>query len=133
MRGAREYAPLLKTGQYGRLFIVSSSHARGYEFNVWVLPEGEDVQPGRYPSSTAVKVYGPLGGQLGWTEWYGWLHSGPWQADFEAIVAERRAALASREAATVEAAAERAQKQASQQANVLASYQPAKATGAVTA
>jgi hypothetical protein len=82
MTGAREYAPLFRTGQYGRLFISSGRHARGYEFTVWVLPEGEDVPQGDYPSSKAVEVYGVLGGQRGWTEWYGWIKDGPWQADF---------------------------------------------------
>lgn len=122
MQGAREYAQLFRTGQYGRLFICSSSHARGREFNMWVLPEGETVPEGSYPSAKAVKVYGPVGGQLGWTEWYGWLHKGPWQADFEKLVAERRSAIADAEERRQQEAAARERERLAQQADVLASY-----------
>lgn len=122
MQGAREYAQLFTTGQYGRLFICSSSHARGREFNIWVLPEGEQVPKGSYPSSAAVKVYGPVGGQLGWTEWYGWLHKGPWQDDFERLVAERRVAIAGAEERRQQNAAEKERERVAQQSNVLASY-----------
>jgi hypothetical protein len=122
MNGAREYAPLFKTGQYGRLFIASSRHARGYEFNVWVLPDGIEVPQGSYPGSAAVKVYGPLGGQLGWTEWYGWLHKGPWQDDFERLVAERRAAIASAEERQRQNNSLKAQERAAEQAAILTSY-----------
>lgn len=125
MQGAREYAQLFTTGQYGRLFICSSSHARGREFNMWVLPEGEEVPHGSYPSAHAVKVYGPVGGQLGWTEWYGWLHKGPWQEDFERLVTERRTAIAAGEERRQQEIAAKEKARAAQQKMVLASYRPA--------
>jgi hypothetical protein len=38
----------------------------------------------------AVEVYGVIGGQPGWTEYYGWLHNGPWIRDFVNILDKRR-------------------------------------------
>ncbi len=86
MTGAREYAELFKeTGLYGKLYCVVGSHARGKTFNVHVLPEGKTNL-----NRDAVEVYGIKSGDPGWTEIYGWLHKGPWVADFEAIVQEKR-------------------------------------------
>lgn len=124
MQGAREYADLFTTGQYGRLFISAGHHARGRTFHVWVLPEAEQVPKGSYPSNHAVEVYGILGGQPGWTEWYGWLHQGPWQQDFERLVAERRAAIAAVEERRQQDAAAKEKARLAQQAMVLASYHP---------
>lgn len=92
MQGAREYAGLISSGQYGRLFVRSGEHARGRTFHIWVLPDGVRVK-GSYPveHDRAVEVYGVRGGQPGWTEWYGWLHDGPWVDDFKVLVTEKQA------------------------------------------
>ncbi|HAR39066.1 MAG TPA: hypothetical protein DCS09_11120 [Porphyromonadaceae bacterium] len=94
MKGAREYARLFSTGQHGRLYLVSSSHARGATFRVFVLPLGEKaIKNGDCNAPlnhAAVEVFGVVSGQEGWSEEYGWLHSGPWQEDFHAIVDKRR-------------------------------------------
>jgi hypothetical protein len=75
MTGAREYAQLFESGKYGNFRIESGKHARGYEFHVFICtPEGE------------AEVYGILGGQPGWTEYYGWLYHGPWEYDFKKLV-----------------------------------------------
>ncbi len=94
MEGANEYARLFKTGQYGRLYIVSGGHARGRTFKIYVLPEGE-VAKGNGESNApsndnAVEVYGILGGHPGWTEYYGWIHKGKWCNDFYALVEEKK-------------------------------------------
>lgn len=92
MNGAREFAELFETGQYGKLYIVSGVHARGRTFRIQVLPEGEKANQNG-PSNlclnrNAVTVYGEKGGNPGWTEWYGWLHYGKWQEDFDVLVAD---------------------------------------------
>jgi hypothetical protein len=79
MKGANEYAGLFKSGQYGKLRIVSSRHARGYTFQIFIgQPDNE------------VEVYGVISGQMGWSEEYGCLHDGPWQEDFKNLVEERK-------------------------------------------
>lgn len=96
MQGAREYARMFKTGQYGRLYITSGSHARGYTFRIQILPEGITAignGPNQCINKEAVEVYGIRGGQPGWTEYYGWLHEGKWQQDFENLVAAKKAEL----------------------------------------
>jgi hypothetical protein len=101
MKGAREYKGLFETGQYGRLYIVSGSHARGATLGIYVLPEGAVAKPNgpnnACLNSDAVEVYGVIGGQPGWTEEYGWLHHGAWVADFDRLVTARRAEIADRE------------------------------------
>ena len=98
MQGAREYADLFSTCQYGRLYIVSGSHARGRTFHIFVLRAGEcaiENGPNNAPlNSEAVEVYGETGGHRGWTETYGWLHHGKWEQDFSKLVEDRRAELA---------------------------------------
>ena len=79
MNGAREYAELFKTGEYGKLYIKSDYHARGRTFHIYVGEENKRVE-----------VYGITGGQPGWTETYGWLHEGAWQNDFETLLQTRR-------------------------------------------
>jgi len=95
MKGAREYASLFKTGQHGRLYFVSSSHARGKTFRIYVLPEGEEAIPNGDCNAplnpNGVEVYGPVSGQCGWTENYGWIHNGKWVDDFNLIVEKRKA------------------------------------------
>ena len=93
MQGAFEYANLFKTGQYGRLYLVSGGHARGRTFHIFVLPEGEMVPNSASLNPNAVEVYGITGGHAIWTETYGWLHEGKWQQDFAAMVKQRQAEL----------------------------------------
>lgn len=94
MEGARQYAKLFKTGQYGKLYIVSGEHARGYTFRIQILPEGETAIPNgsgnECLNKNAVTVYDIISGQRGWTESYGWVHKGKWCDDFEALVSKRR-------------------------------------------
>jgi len=94
MEGAREYAGLFKTGQYGKLYIVSGSHARGVTFRIQILPEGETAEPNGEGNSclndNAIEVYGVVAGHRGWTERYGWLEKGKWVHDFEDLVANKR-------------------------------------------
>jgi hypothetical protein len=79
MKGAREFATLIPSGQYGNLRIDSGRHARGYCFSIFIItPHGE------------LEVYGIVSGQPGWTEEYGWLYHGPWELDFEKLVWEFR-------------------------------------------
>ena len=98
MNGAREFASLFKTGQHGRLYLVSSSHARGKTFRIYDLPEGVGAKPNgdmNAPlNADAVEVYGVIGGQPGWTESYGWLYKGPWRDDFAKLVEARRPEIA---------------------------------------
>ena len=94
MKGAREYAELFKTGQYGRLYIVSSEHARGKTFRIWVLPANVVISTAPWSTLDAVEVYGITEGHPGWTEAYGWLHRGKWEADFANLVERRRAEIA---------------------------------------
>ncbi len=92
MQGAREYAGLISTGQYGRLYISSHYHARGKTFRIFVLPKDTEAIPNgpNAPlNKDAVEVYGVISGNRGWSEVYGWLHKGRWQQDFEKLVAEK--------------------------------------------
>lgn len=90
MNGAREYSKLFKTGQYGRFYIVSGSHARGKTFHIYVLPEGETaISNGQHNgplNKDAVEVYGITGGQPGWTEAYGWFKEGLWIEEFNDLL-----------------------------------------------
>jgi hypothetical protein len=101
MKGAREYAGLFKTGQYGKLYITSFYHARGKTFRIQVLPEGEKAKsngPGNpCLNKDAVTVYGIVLGQSGWNEKYGWLYKGPWQEDFYKLVEKRKKEIENRE------------------------------------
>ena len=91
MRGAREYARLFKTGQYGKLFITVDSHARGKTFEIQIIPRNEKaiIKYNRCQNENAVTVYGALRGNPGWDETYGWLHEGKWQEDFELLYQKR--------------------------------------------
>ncbi|MFA5340278.1 MAG: hypothetical protein WC332_00735 [Clostridia bacterium] len=81
MVGAREYADLLGSGVFEKLSYESGIHARGKTFHIWILnSEGKRT----------VEVYGIIGGQPGWTESYGWLHSGQWIDDFEKFVMSKK-------------------------------------------
>ena len=93
MDGAREYSKLFETGQYGRLYIVSGSHARGSTFRIQVLPKDEKAivngSNNNCLNEKAVEVYGIVSGQPGWTETYGWSYVGKWCEDFDKLVCEK--------------------------------------------
>lgn len=90
MKGATEYARMFRTGQHGKLYFVSGSHARGETFHIWILPTDEPVKGMPWTIDGAVEVFGITGGQPGWTETYGWLRKGKWQEDFADLVAVRK-------------------------------------------
>lgn len=126
MNGAREYAGLFRTGQYGRLFIVSGSHARGSTFHIFVLPDGEKAitnGPSNGPlNKDAVEVYGVVGGNRGWTEWYGWLHQGKWQEDFNELVERRKKEIAALKEDELRAQNEKALSEQKKVSSLLATY-----------
>lgn len=96
MNGAHAYAALFSCKQYDRLYISVGKHARGSTFNIYVLPEGvEAITNGDgnpILNKDAVEVYGVLGGNPGWTEYYGWIHKGPWCDDFLQLVIRKETA-----------------------------------------
>lgn len=106
MQGATEYARLFRTGQYGKLYLVSSSHARGSTFRIQILPEGKKAEPNGDNNlclnDDAVVVYGIVGGHPGWTERYGWLETGRWMDDFEKLVKETKNLLAEKSQKSLE-------------------------------
>jgi hypothetical protein len=83
MKGAKEFAELFPSGQYGKLRIVSGEHARGKTFGIYIGSCNENE----------VEVYGMVSGHPGWTETYGWIYKGPWVCDFESECAKRREIL----------------------------------------
>ena len=82
MQGAREYATMFPSRQYGKLRIESGQHARGKTFHIFIGLRSNEVE-----------VYGILGGNPGWTEYYGWKYNGQWQKDFEREIELRKAEL----------------------------------------
>jgi len=81
MNGAREFADLVGSRKHNKLQTVASQHARGKTFHVYILNDaGEQT----------VEVYGVVSGNPGWTEQYGWLHSGKWIEDFDNLVESLR-------------------------------------------
>mgnify|MGYP001601647952 FL=1 len=85
MNGARELGKLFGQGEFrsGKLLIVSGKHARGRYFHIYTV--GDD--------GSKTEVYGILGGQPGWTEYYGWLHKGKWQDDFFEVCKRQQQAV----------------------------------------
>ena len=126
MNGARRYASLFQTGQVGRLYLVSGSHARGRTFHIYVLPEGAEAKPNGANNaplnSGAVEVYGITGGQPGWTETYGWLHTGRWQEDFEALVEAREREIADKADAVARSKSTQDEQETQRIAALLATY-----------
>ena len=96
MKGAKN-AKLFKTGQYGKLYVISSCHARGRTLKIQVLPDGEKAisngANNECLNSDAVLVYGIVCGTCGWTEEYGWIHEGKWQDDFHTLVEQKKQEL----------------------------------------
>ena len=123
MNGAREYSGFFREGQYGRLYIMPGSHARGYTLHIWVLPEGVSVKPGQSIWEVKpVEVYGITGGQPGWTECYGWLHRGPWEADFHKLFEQRKAEIAEEKRIAAEQDAELIAKEKARELALLSTY-----------
>jgi hypothetical protein len=126
MQGAREYAEVFETGQYGCLYIVSGEHARGKTFHIQILPVGvvaERNGPNNtYLNNDAVEVYGIISGQPGWTEIYGWKHKGPWQADFEQLAQSRRLMLEARQERDIAYAEDQAEEKTKREQALLAKY-----------
>jgi hypothetical protein len=94
MKGADEFCKVFKKSeQIGRLYLLPGNHARGPTFKIFVLPDGKEVtKNGQYNpplNSNCVEVYGIISGQPGWTEVYGWKHTGKWVDDFNKIYANR--------------------------------------------
>lgn len=118
MTGAREYAPLFPEGKYGRLYIDSGRHARGYYFHIWVMPEGLN----NFERGKCVEVYGIRGGHPGWTEWYGWLHQGKWVQDFEEMVVKRVDEIQEAKKIAEKRIAERAFEENARVKNILDTY-----------
>lgn len=129
MKGASEFAKLFTTGQHDRLYLVSSSHARGKTFHIYVLPEGVAAKSngsGNAPlNADAVEVYGVVDGNPGWTESYGWKHKGPWQQDFEAMVKRRNDELEHAELQRTRHADQKQQAEIERVAALLATYKTA--------
>lgn len=126
MKGAREFSELFETGQYGRFYIVSGSHARGRTFHIQILPEGEKAvangSQNLCANSNAVEVYGIVSGNPGWTETYGWLHEGKWCEDFETLVSEREKEIELRSKSFEELKEKRQKAESDRVASLLSQY-----------
>ena len=122
MNGAGEYGKIFRSGQHGKLFLVSSSHARGRTFHIWVLPEGVQITDRPWYEPRAVEVYGITGGNQGWTETNGWQHKGPWQEDFFALVVKRLEEIAAVAAQKEQERSAREAEAVSRKAALLAAY-----------
>jgi len=97
MKGADDYANVFnKPEQVGRLYLLPGNHARGKTFHIYLLPDDEaavaEYKQNPPTNGDRVEIFGITGGQRGWTETYGWLHTGKWKEDFEAIYKARVAA-----------------------------------------
>jgi len=126
MKGARQYAEVFETGQHGRLYLVSSCHARGRTFHIYVLPQDEKAIPNGTSNpplnNNAVEVYGVTSGHSGWTEVYGWLHEGPWQDDFMTLIDKKRLEFQRKNTAMLGAKAKKEDAEKKRQVDLLATY-----------
>ncbi|MGF2715819.1 hypothetical protein ACQUY5_26870 [Bacillus cereus] len=61
---------------HGNLIFVKATHGRGKTFHIYLTED--PTQTHEQIKDTALEVFGVTGGQLGWTETYGWLHEGSW-------------------------------------------------------
>ncbi|PGF05175.1 hypothetical protein [Bacillus toyonensis] len=61
---------------HGNLIFVKATHGRGKTFRIFITED--PTQSHEQIKETALEVYGVTGGQLGWTETYGWIHEGAW-------------------------------------------------------
>jgi len=63
----------------GNIIYALSDHARGKCFRVFLVENIHGLTDKELiNSSNRFEVYGVLGGQNGWTEYYGWKHEGNW-------------------------------------------------------
>ena len=102
MQGARDYNNLIKKGErlglveqinsniyrHNNLVFLLGEHARGKTFQMYAVDGNNfDNSCVKYASVGCEKleVYGILGGQNGWTEFYGWKEEGKWQDTFEQL------------------------------------------------
>ena len=128
MRGARNYANLFSTGQYGNLYFVSSEHARGKTFRIFVLPNNEKAIPNGDNSplnKDCVEVFGAIGGQLGWTEYYGWIYRGFWVEDFEILVKNKEEDVVRNQESLLEKAIKKEEIEKERVNNLLSNYRSA--------
>lgn len=99
MRGADQFARLFRTGQYGRLYIVSGIQARRATFRVFVLPTGAQAaanDPCSAPlNSDAVEVYDMADEPSGRAAVPGGSLAPGWQQEFASLVEARCAAIVS--------------------------------------
>jgi hypothetical protein len=65
-----------KTYIYGNIIFITSSHARGKCFHIFLIENPN--QSNEEIKSNAFEVYGVISGNPGWTEQYGWIHKGSW-------------------------------------------------------
>lgn len=72
------------TQQYGPLYIVAGSHARGRTFHAYLLDPGQKVPASLYEPNNKhqdvaehQQIYGVINGIPGWTEEYGWIKNHP--------------------------------------------------------
>lgn len=97
MRGADQFARLFRTGQYGRLYIVSGIQARCATFRVFVLPTGAlAAANGPYSAplnSDAVEVYDIADETPGRAAAPGGSPDAGWQQEFASLVEARCAAI----------------------------------------
>ena len=91
MNGADKFYNLFpRPQQHGKLYLYPDKHARGKTFSIYVMPSSDVIsKPYPWLVEGAIEVYGVIGGHRGWTEYYGWLHEGKWQDDFEELVKAR--------------------------------------------
>jgi hypothetical protein len=146
MKGARHYVQTINnaralSGEYkkgrrfidGKLLIELGQHARGYTLRVSVISrEAADrlatLSPEEDPMTCfnqgdLVEVFGDLGnGQPGWTEEYGWLHEGPWQADFIQYIERCQQQIAAAEEKRRRESTEAEARRAARVHEVLANY-----------
>lgn len=93
MKGAREFALLFPSGRYGRFYVNSGRHARGYYFHLYIVPDAKPDDNSYPTDAERVEVYGVVDGQPGWTESYGWLHKGRWESDFQLLIEAEKEAV----------------------------------------
>jgi len=63
----------------GNIIYALSDHARGKCFRIFLVEHTHGLTDKELVNSNnRFEVYGVLGGQNGWTEYYGWIHKGNW-------------------------------------------------------
>lgn len=62
----------------GNVLYALSDHARGKCFRICLVKDNTLVDKELVSKDNCLEVYGVIGGNLGWTEEYGWLKKGTW-------------------------------------------------------